>query len=135
VKGVLVDSNVILDIFLDDPKWADWSESTLENYSEHATLYINTIIYTEVSVGFKKIEELESALHKGGFQMLEIPREALFLAGKAYLTYKRGKGTKKSPLPDFYIGAQAAVLDLDLITRDDGRYRTYSPTVRIICPE
>lgn len=135
MKGVLVDSNVILDIFLDDFKWADWSESVLENYSEHTTLYINTIIYTEVSVGFKKIEELESALHKGGFQMLEIPREALFLAGKVYLKYKRRKGTKKSPLPDFYIGAQAAVLDLDLITRDDGRYRTYFPTVRIICPE
>ena len=135
MKGVLVDSNVILDIFLDDPKWADGSESVLENYSEHTTLYINTIIYTEVSAGFKKIEELESALHKGGIQMLEIPREALFLAGKAYLKYKRRKGTKKSPLPDFYIGAQAAVFDLDLITRDDGRYRTYFPTVRIICPE
>jgi len=135
MKGVLVDSNVILDIFLDDPEWADWSESALENYSEYTTLYINAIIYTEVSVGFKKIEELESALHKGGFQILEIPREALFLAGKAYLKYKRVKGTKKSPLPDFYIGAQAAVLDLDLITRDDGRYRTYFPTVRIICPE
>lgn len=135
MKGVLVDSNVILDIFLDDPKWADWSESVLENYSEHATLYINTIIYTEVSVGFQRIEELESALHKGGFQMLEIPRESLFLAGKAYLKYKSRKGTQKSPLPDFYIGAQAAVLDLDLITRNDGRYRTYFPTVRITCPE
>ena len=135
MKGVLVDSNVILDIFLDDPKWADGSESVLENYSEHTTLYINTIIYTEVSVGFQRIEELESALHKGGFQMLEIPREALFLAGKAYLKYKSRKGTQKSPLPDFYIGAQAAVLDLDLITRNDGRYRTYFPTVRITCPE
>ncbi len=135
MKGLLVDSNVILDIFLDDPKWADWSESVLANYSDHTRLYINAIIYTEVSVGFKKIEELELALHKGGFQMLEIPREALFLAGKVYLKYKRGKGTKKSPLPDFYIGAQAAVLDLDLITRDDGRYRTYFPTVGIICPE
>lgn len=135
MKGVLVDSNVILDIFLDDPKWADGSESVLENYSEHTTLYINTIIYTEVSVGFQRIEELESALHKGGFQMLEIPRESLFLAGKAYLKYKSRKGTQKSPLPDFYIGAQAAVLDLDLITRNDGRYRTYFPTVRITCPE
>ena len=67
--------------------------------------------------------------------MLEIPKEALFLAGKAYLSYRRGKGTKKSPLPDFYIGAQAAVLDMDLITRDEGRYRTYFPTVRIICPK
>jgi predicted nucleic acid-binding protein len=78
---------------------------------------------------------LELALHHGGFQMLEIPKEALFLAGKAYLNYKRGKGTKKSPLPDFYIGAQAAVLGMDLITRDKGRYRTYFPTVRLICPE
>lgn len=135
MKGLLVDSNVILDIFLDDPEWADWSESVLADYSVHTTLYINSIVYTEVSVGFKRIEELESALHKGGFQMLEIPKEALFLAGKAYLEYKKGKGIKKSPLPDFYIGAQAAVLDLDLITRDEGRYRTYFPTVRIICPE
>lgn len=135
MKGLLVDSNVILDIFLDDPHWADWSESALANYSVHTTPYINSIIYTEVSVGFKKIEELESALHKGGFQMLEIPKEALFLAGKAYLKYRKGKGIKKSPLPDFYIGAHAAVLDLDLITRDGGRYRTYFPTVRIICPE
>jgi predicted nucleic acid-binding protein len=135
MKGLLVDSNVILDIFLDDPNWADWSESALVKYSTHTTLYINSIVYTEVSVGFKKIEELESALHKGGFQMLEIPKEALFLAGKAYLKYRKGQGIKKSPLPDFYIGAQAAVLDLDLITRDRGRYATYFPTVRIICPE
>ena len=135
MKGLLVDSNVILDLFLDDPNWAAWSESVLANYGDHATLYINAIIYTEVSIGFNKIEELESALHKGGFLMLEIPKEALFLAGKAYFKYRKGKGIKKSPLPDFYIGAQAAVLDLDLITRDEGRYRTYFPTVRIICPE
>jgi len=86
-------------------------------------------------MGFEKIEELEAALHKGGFQMLEIPKEALFLAGKAYLKYRKGRGTKKSPLPDFYIGAHAAVIDLDLITRDVSRYRTYFPTVRLICPE
>jgi len=83
MKGLLVDSNIILDIFLDDSNWADWSESALANYSAYTTLYINPIVYTEVSVGFEKIEELESALHKGGFQMLEIPKEALFLAGKA----------------------------------------------------
>jgi len=135
MKGLLVDSNVILDIFLDDPNWADWSESALATYSAHTALYINSIVYTEVSVGFEKIEELESALHKGGFQMLKIPKEALFLAGKAYLKYRESKGTKKSPLPDFYIGAQAAVLGLDLITRDATRYRTYFPTVRLICPE
>jgi len=88
-----------------------------------------------VSIGFKRIEELESALHAGGFQMLEIPKEALFLAGRAYRSYRRNRGTKKSPLPDFYIGAQAAVLNINVITRDEGRYRTYFPTVGIICPE
>ena len=135
MKGLLVDSNVILDIFLDDPEWADWSVGALANASCNSTLYINQIVYAEVSIGFDKIEELELALHQGGFQILDIPKEALFLAGKAYLNYKRGKGNKKSPLPDFYIGAQAAVLGMDLITRDKGRYRTYFPTVRIICPE
>jgi len=134
MKGLLVDSNVILDIFLDDPDWADWSESTLANYSDEGPLYINAMVYTEVSVGFERIEELEAALHKGGFQMLEIPKEALFLAGKAYLKYRGGSGVKRSPLPDFYIGAQAAVLDLDLITRDVTRYGTYFPTVRLIRP-
>ncbi|MBT8338427.1 MAG: type II toxin-antitoxin system VapC family toxin [Desulfatitalea sp.] len=135
MKGIIVDSNVILDIFLDDPKWADWSVATLANAIDHSTLFINQIVYTEVSIGFEKIEELESALQAGGFQMLEIPKEALFLAGKAYLSYKRSRGTKRSPLPDFYIGAQAAVLGMDLITRDEGRYKTYFPTVKIICPE
>ncbi|MCD6117449.1 PIN domain-containing protein [bacterium] len=135
MKGLLVDSNVILDIFLDDPNWADWSESVLANYSLYETLYINSIVYTEVSIGFGKIEELESAIHKGGFQMLEIPKEALFLAGKVYLKYRKNKGIKRSPLPDFYIGAHAAVLGLDLITRDVNRYKTYFPTVKLICPE
>jgi hypothetical protein len=135
MKSLLVDANVILDILLDDPNWVDWAESALANYSAYTTLYINPIVYTEVSVGFEKIEELESALHKGGFQMLEIPKEALFLAVKAYLKYRAGRGIKRSPLSDFYIGAQAAALDLDLITRDATRYRTYFPTIRQICPE
>lgn len=135
MKGLLVDSNVILDIFLDDPKWADWSESVLAKYGVYANLYINIIVYAEVSIGFEKIEELESALNKSGFQMLEIPKEALFLAGKSFLKYRKGKGKKRSPLPDFYIGAQAAILDLELITRDVSRYRNYFPTVRLISPE
>ena len=135
MKGLLVDSNIILDIFLDDPKWADWSVAALANASCDSKLYINQIVYTEVSIGFEKIEDLESALHAGGFQMLEIPKEALFLAGKAYLSYRQRKGTGNSPLPDFYIGAQAAVLGMDLITRDEGRYRTYFPAVKIISPE
>ena len=135
MTGVLVDSNIILDILLDDPNWADWSEKALADASQSSTLYINQIIYAEVSIAFEKIEELESALHQGGIQLLEMPKEALFLAGKAYLRYRQGKGAKQSPLPDFYIGAQAAVLGMDLITRDEGRYRTYFPTVRITCPE
>jgi predicted nucleic acid-binding protein len=134
MKGVLVDSNVILDVFLNDLKWADWSESKLEEYSDHTPLYINSIIYSEISIGFKLIEDLESAISKAGFQLLEIPKEALFLAGKAYIKYKRREGVKRTPLPDFFIGAHAAVLSLDLLTRDVSRYQTYFPTVKLIAP-
>ena len=134
MKGVLVDSNIILDVFLNDPIWADWSESKLEQYYHTNDLYINPIVYSEVSIGFERIEDLESAINRGGFKMLEIPKEALFLAGKVFLKYRKNKGVKRSPLPDFYIGAQAAVYDLELITRDVTRYRTYFPTVRLICP-
>ena len=134
MKGVLVDSNVILDVFLDDPKWADWSESKLEEYSYQTSLYINSIIYSEISIGFRLIEDLEFAISRAGFQLLEIPKEALFLAGKAYIKYKRRKGIKRTPLPDFFIGAQAAVLSLDLITRDVSRYQSYFPSVKLIAP-
>ena len=134
MKGVLVDSNVILDVFLNDLKWADWSESKLEEYSDRTSLYINSIIYSEISIGFKLIEDLESATGKAGFQLLEIPKEALFLAGKAYIKYKRRKGEKRTPLPDFFLGAQAAVLHLDLLTRDVSRYQLYFPTLKLIAP-
>lgn len=134
MTGILVDSNVILDIFLDDPRWADWSEATLERYSESSTLYINPIVYSEISIGFERIEDLEYALINGGFKILQISREALFLAGKAFLKYRKNKGTKSLPLPDFYIGAQAAVLGLELVTRDVARYQTYFPNVRLINP-
>ena len=134
MKGILVDSNVILDVFLNDLKWADWSESKLEEYSDHTSLYINSIIYSEISIGFKLIEDLESAITKAGFQLLEIPKEALFLAGKAYIKYRRRKGVRRTPLPDFFIGAQAAVLNLALLTRDVSRYQSYFPTVELIAP-
>ena len=134
MNGVIVDSNVILDVFLNDLNWADWSESKLEEYGRSSPLYINSIIYSEISIGFKLIEELEKAVGQAGFQLLEIPKEALFLAGKAFLQYKRRKGVKKTPLPDFFIGAQAAVLNLDLLTRDVSRYRSYFPTVKLIAP-
>jgi predicted nucleic acid-binding protein len=134
MSGLLVDSNVILDVLLDDPIWAEWSERTLSRYGETFDLLINPIVYTELSIGFKRIEELEEAIAIADFQMLEIPKEALFLAGKAFLQYRRNKGTKSSPLPDFFIGAHAAVLHVDLITRDVARYRTYFPTVNLISP-
>ena len=134
MKRVLVDSNVVLDVFLNDPKWADWSESKLDEYDQLGILYINSIVYSEISIGFDRIEDLESAIVRAGFQMLEIPKEALFLAGKAYLKYKKRKGTKRTPLPDFFIGAQAAVQNLDLITRDISRYQSYFPTVKLITP-
>jgi predicted nucleic acid-binding protein len=134
MRGILVDSNIILDVFLDDPDWAAWPESRLEKFSAITKLFINPIVYSEVSIGFKRIEELESVLNRAGFQMLQIPKEALFLAGKAFLQYRKNRGTKRSPLPDFYIGAQAAVLEMDLITRDESRYRTYFPTVKLISP-
>ena len=134
MKGFLIDSNIVLDVFLNDPKWADWSESKLCEYDQLGTLYINSIIYSEISIGFERIEDLESAIAKAGLQMLEIPREALFLAGKTFLKYKKRKGIKRIPLPDFYIGAHAAVLNLDLIVRDVSRYRSYFPTVKLIHP-
>jgi predicted nucleic acid-binding protein len=133
-KGVLVDSNIVLDVFTDDPNWADWSESMLEEYSTVSTLYINSIVYSEISIGFNRIEDLESAISGAGFQMLDFPKEALFLAGKAFLKYKKKRGARSSPLPDFFIGAQAAVLNIALITRDVSRYRSYFPTVNLISP-
>ena len=134
MRGILVDSNIILDVFLDDPNWAEWSESKLEKFSAITKLYINPIVYSEISIGFKRIEELESVLNRAGFQMLDIPKEALFLAGKAFIKYRKNRGTKRSPLPDFYIGAHAAILEMELITRDESRYRTYFPTVKLISP-
>ena len=135
MRGILVDSNIILDVFLDDPNWADWSESQLVKFSANTKLFINPVVYSEVSIGFSRIEELELALTHSGFQMLEIPKEALFLAGKAFLEYRKNRGVKRSPLPDFYIGAQAAIFEMDLITRDPSRYLTYFPTVQLISPK
>jgi predicted nucleic acid-binding protein len=135
MKGVLVDSNVILDLFRNDPNWAEWSEATLEELSAANRLFINPMIYTEISIGFERIEELESALRPTGFILLDIPKEALFLAGKAFLKYKTRLGNRRFPLPDFFIGAHAAVMELALLTRDARRYRSYFPTVRLISPD
>ncbi|HNR90326.1 MAG TPA: PIN domain-containing protein [Spirochaetota bacterium] len=134
MKGLLVDSSVVLDIITDDPTWADWSQQMLARYVTSHRLYINPIIYTEVSIGFERIEEVEFVISNSGLKILQIPREALFLAGKAFLRYKKHKGSKSSTLPDFFIGAHAAVSQLAVLTRDVTRIRTYFPTVRIIAP-
>lgn len=134
MNGVLIDSCVLLDLFTNDLNWAGWSEKTLEQYSQTNTLYINSIIYTEVSIGFNKIEEMDKAISELGIKVLEMPREALFLTGKTFLEYRRNNGTKVSPLPDFFIGAHAAVSNFDLITRDLGKFKTYFPHVNLVSP-
>jgi len=135
MNGVFIDSCVLLDLFTNDLNWAGWSENILEQYSVTNTLYINSIVYTEVSIGFNKIEEVEAAISKLGIKVLEIPREALFLAGKTFLTYRKNKGIKNSPLPDFFIGAHTSVSKFDLITRGTSKYKTYFPQVNLIYPE
>lgn len=135
MNGILVDSCVLLDLFTDNAEWADWSEKILGQYSQTNTLYINSIIYTEVSIGFNLIEEVEAAIEQAGIKVLEIPREALFLAGKVFLNYRKSKGTKHSTLPDFYIGAHAIVSTFDLITRDISKFKTYFPNLNLIYPK
>ncbi len=132
--AVLVDSCVLLDVFTEDAEWFAWSSSALARQADEGTLVINPVVYAEVSIRFARIEELESALTPDVFEYRPIPREAAFLAGKAFLRYRRRGGAKKVPLPDFLIGAHAAVEQLALLTRDCGRFRTYFPTVALICP-
>ena len=134
MNGVFVDSCILLDLFTNDDNWADWSEDMLEKYSQTNSLYINSIVYTEVSIGFNRIEEVERAIAELGIKVLEMPREALFLSGKVLLRYRKNKGTKVSPLYDFFIGAHASVSQFELITRDVDKYKTYFPQVRLIHP-
>lgn len=134
MNGILIDSCVLLDLFTDDPQWANWSERILDTFSQTNTLYINTIVYTEISIGFTKIEVLDEAISELGIKVLEIPREALFLTGKTFLKYKRNKGAKKSPLPDFFIGAHVAISKFTLVTRDVAKYKTYFPQINLVSP-
>lgn len=131
----LVDSNVILDLVTDDPKWGHWSADALGQAADESALAINPLIFAEVSIGFTTVEELEQLLPPEVFARLALPYEAAFLAGKAFLSYRRRGGRRTAPLADFYIGAHAAVADLRLLTRDPQRYRTYFPTVNLIAPE
>jgi len=134
VSPVLVDANVLLDIVTADPKWGAWSASKLQELGDEAPLVINPLIYAEVSAGFERIEDLEHALPREFFARIALPYEAAFLAGKCFLRYRRRGGTRRSPLPDFYIGAHAAVAGYRLLTRDGRRYREYFPTLDIISP-
>jgi predicted nucleic acid-binding protein len=134
VTPVLVDSNVILDVVSGRAPWAAWSSTALEALADEARLVINPLVYAEVSVGFDSIEGLEEVLPMGLYAREPLPYEAAFLAGKAFLDYRRRGGTRTSPLPDFYIGAHAAVARYRLLTRDSRRYRAYFPRLEVIAP-
>lgn len=132
--GTLVDSNVLLDIFTEDEAWMAWSAEALSDAAESGPLYLNPIVYAEVSIRFSTVEALEEALPPRDFRRRPVPWDAAFLAGKVFVDYRRSGGSKASPLPDFFIGAHAAVSGLDLLTRDVRRYRTYFPSVELISP-
>jgi predicted nucleic acid-binding protein len=134
VSETLVDSTVLLDLLTEDPQWFDWSSSALEAEAERSVLVIDPIIYAEVSIRFKRIEDLDDALPGSMFRRDALPWEAAFLAGKCFVRYRRRGGVRQSPLPDFYIGAHAAVADMTLLTRDVARYRDYFPGLTIVAP-
>jgi predicted nucleic acid-binding protein len=131
---LLVDTNVLLDVVTNDRTWARWSQALLDAAVAMDTAVVNAVIYAELSLAFDRIEDLEAQLSRTGIRVESIPREALFLAAKVFLQYRRRGGSKGGVLPDFFIGAHAAVMDIPLLTRDTSRYRTYFPNVRLISP-
>jgi predicted nucleic acid-binding protein len=134
VPATLVDSNVILDIVTEDAEWLDWSASALAAQANEGRLVVNPVIYSEVAAGFGRIEDLEAVLPDSYYDRQALPWEAAFLAGRSFVRYRRKGGQRRSPLPDFYIGAHALVAGLTLLTRDARRYRTYFPKLRIVAP-
>ena len=134
MAGTLVDSNVILDVATEDAEWIDWSAAMLEDAGERGPLLINPVIFGEVSIRYATIEEVDEAIPATYYTRAALPWEAAFLAAKAFERYRRAGGARRSPLPDFFIGAHAAVAGLTLLTRDPKRYRTYFPKLRIIAP-
>lgn len=130
----LIDTNVLLDVLLEDDEWIDWSASMVADAAQHGRIVVNPLIYAEVSSAYDDIETLERALPVQFYIREPLPWEAAFLAGRAYVSYRRRGGTKRSPLPDFYIGAHAAVAGHTLLTRDPKRYRSYFPKLRIVAP-
>ncbi|RSM85060.1 PIN domain-containing protein [Kibdelosporangium aridum] len=131
----MVDTCVLLDVLTDDPQWADWSEDAIATARDTGDLVINPIIYAEVSAGFDTIEDLDEALPTTDFTREPLPYQAGFLASRAFVAYRRRGGARRSPLPDFYIGAHAAVNNYRLLTRDTDRFRTYFPKLELITPE
>jgi predicted nucleic acid-binding protein len=134
VPATLVDSNVILDVLTEDDHWLDWSSERLADAARSGMLVINPVIYAEVAVGFERIEDLDDALPAHYYRRQALPFEAAYLAGQCFLAYRRRGGDRRSPLPDFYIGAHAALAGFTLLTRDARRYRTYFPKLRIVAP-
>ena len=134
MAATLVDSNVILDVVTDDPEWGDWSADQLADAAHSGALIINPIIYAEVSAGFERIEDVDDVLPASYYRRLPLPFEAAFLAGQCFVKYRKRGGNRRSPLPDFYIGAHAAIAGFTLLTRDARRYRTYFPTLRVVAP-
>jgi predicted nucleic acid-binding protein len=130
----LVDTNVLFDYLTEDSEWFDWSSAMLEEASNTGTVAINQVVYAEVSIRYSTVEQLDDDLSVDYFAHLSIPWEAAFLAGKVFARYKRQGGTRRSPLPDFFIGAHAAVTGMTLLTRDPRRYRAYFPKLKIVAP-
>lgn len=131
---VLIDSNVLLDIFTEDPTWFEWSSRALEEAADSSRVVINAVIYAETSVRFMQVEDVDDVLAEAGIERVDIPFEAAFLAGKAFAAYRKRAGVKTAVLSDFFIGAHAAVAGYRLMTRDASRVRTYFPQVRVITP-
>jgi len=130
----LVDSSVLLDVLTDDPAWAQWSGDALARARDDGRLVLSPIVYAEVSVGFDRVEDLDEAVPEAEFEREPLPYAAGFLAGKAFLAYRKRGGQRRSPLPDFYIGAHAAICGYRLLTRDTARYRSYFPALELIAP-
>jgi predicted nucleic acid-binding protein len=131
---LLVDTNVLVDVVQNDPQWADWSIAQMRAQSSLHALVINPIIYAEISLSFSTLEALDDVVGTLALELREIPRPALFLAAKAYAQYRRRGGSKLQVLPDFFIGAHAAVEGWPLLTRDASRFRTYFPTLEVLSP-
>jgi predicted nucleic acid-binding protein len=132
---MLVDTNVLVDVLQNDPQWADWSIAQLQAQSKVHRLSINPIIYAELSLNFSTVEALDAEISRMELDLLDIPKPALFLAGKAFMQYRRGGGLKTNVLADFFIGAHAAVSGLPVLTRDTRRYQSYFPSINLVTPK